>query len=291
MLETLGSGFSLLEINAIESQRIREYLLGQLPGEQQSVFEERLLTDNVLYEELLIVEDELIDAYLLNSLSTVEREGFESHFLATPENSQKVRFARAFRKYVTANMQEGATAVPLSEKETVEFPRPETTIARHPKSGWLGFLPIRNPAISYAMAAALVLLVVGVTWVAWKKWPSGQRNPGQLLAVALTPGVTRDAAESGKVIDLPRAIDTLRLELLLSDTSFQSFEAILLDAEGNTLATQPNLRSEIINGQTTVVFDVAAKLMPAGDYLAKLNGISGGSSEPVGTYSFSVRPR
>jgi anti-sigma factor RsiW len=47
-----------------------------------------------------MVEDDLIDDYLDGSLSEQESEKFEQHFLATTERREKLRFAKALRRYV-----------------------------------------------------------------------------------------------------------------------------------------------------------------------------------------------
>ncbi len=44
---------------------IQEYLLGLLDEDSRRECEQRLLTDDDLFEELLVGEDELIDLYLL----------------------------------------------------------------------------------------------------------------------------------------------------------------------------------------------------------------------------------
>src|SRR5436190_9490399 len=65
-----------------------------------SLVEERLMSDSTFYEELLILEDELIDQYVRGRLSESNQATFEKYFLLSPERRQKVRFARALSKYV-----------------------------------------------------------------------------------------------------------------------------------------------------------------------------------------------
>ncbi|HVG34293.1 MAG TPA: CHAT domain-containing protein [Pyrinomonadaceae bacterium] len=86
-----------------ENQKhIKHYLLGELSQEdQQRQFEEKLLTDDLLFEELLIAEDDLIDNYLSRRLTEKEKENFENYFLSTDERQRKLRFARALKKYVS----------------------------------------------------------------------------------------------------------------------------------------------------------------------------------------------
>lgn len=280
-----------MERNGTQQQTIRDYLLGSLLAEQQAQFEERLLTSDQAYEELVIVEDELIDEYLREELPASERESFEAHFLAAPAHQEKVRFARTFTKYVAAESavrpREGA-AVPLSERETIEFPRTKT---RPPtESHWLGFLPIGNPIYGYAMTAALVLVVVGIIWIGWRNLNSGPGDPGRVLSFVLTPGLSRGDAEGGNRLTVPADTGTVRLQLLLPENRHESYEASLVNAEGRTLTTNRNLPKEPVNGQPGVVLDVAASMMPAGDYRVKLNGVNpDGNSESVASYSFRIQ--
>jgi hypothetical protein len=276
-----------LETNRTQQQTIRDYLLGSLLTEQQAQFEERLLTSDEVHEELVIVEDELIDEYLREELAASDRESFESHFLVAPEHQEKLRFARTFRKYVAENaIQEGAV-VPLSERDTIEFPR--TKSSQPTKSRWLGFLPIRNPIYGYAMTAVL-LLVVGVSWIAWRNLNSSPRDPGSVLSFVLTPGLSRGEAERGNRLTVPADTGTVRLQLLLPEDRHESYEATLVNAEGRKLTTKGNLPKELVNGQPGVVLDVAASLMPAGDYQVKLNGVNpDGNSESMASYSFRIQ--
>ncbi|HEX8922038.1 MAG TPA: tetratricopeptide repeat protein, partial [Pyrinomonadaceae bacterium] len=90
-----------MALDSTDRQEIKLYLLGRLePEDRAQRIEERILTEQDYYEELLVIEDEVIDQYLSNELSSDEREAFEQYFLRTPERARKLRFARAFGKYV-----------------------------------------------------------------------------------------------------------------------------------------------------------------------------------------------
>ena len=58
-----------MKSHAKEQETIRQYLLGLLPPEEMSQLEERLLANSAFYEELLIVEDELVDEYFADELA------------------------------------------------------------------------------------------------------------------------------------------------------------------------------------------------------------------------------
>lgn len=282
-----------MKSNAGEQQTIREYLLGQLPGEQQSHFEERLLTDDEVFQELEIVEDELVDEYLRDELTPAARAGFESHFMAAPAHREKLTFARAFRKSLTNKVGlpgQAPSPAQSAEPRVGDASGMEAPPVRPPgrKKSWFEFFGIRNPALGYATAAALVLVVVGISWVVWRR-ASEPRDPGRVLSVVLTTGLTRDVSEGPRKVLVSADTDTLRLQLIIPDNRYQSYEAALVASDGVELTTKSNLITGAVDDQSTVIFDVPADLVPPGDYRVKLSGFNAeGRAESLASYSFRV---
>ena len=99
---------------------IRAYLLGALSEEDQEQVEQRFLVDQELFEEASIVEVELIDEYLNDTLS--EKEDFVRSFLSTPRRLQKVRFAMALEVYVS-DQEDQARAKAANEPGTRSWMR------------------------------------------------------------------------------------------------------------------------------------------------------------------------
>lgn len=267
-----------------EKPTIRDYLLGQATPDDSSRLEEQLLTDATLFQELLIVEDELIDQYLRNELAPTERQSLETHFLVAPERQGKLRFARSLRRYVDfakTESQESSSANLVDEESVVLKPPP--------KRGLFWFLPFSNPIVSYSLAAALLLSVGGVSWVAFnnsRNQPSQQ--PGIVYAVILTPGLTRDSGEIRK-FTIPPASGTIRLQLALPDNQYQSYKAVLHDSNGDIVLTMSNLKAQSANGQSALLVDLIPNVIPPGDYRITLSGLTAnGNSESVGSYSFRV---
>lgn len=77
------------------------YLLGEVSEEEQERTEQLYLSDPNFYEQLLIAEDDLIDAYAEGALPESRRASFEEHFLRSPERRARVGFATAWMTYVT----------------------------------------------------------------------------------------------------------------------------------------------------------------------------------------------
>jgi len=112
------------ELNLPNEEVVRRYMLGQASDEESSALEERLMSDKAFYEELSVVEDELIDDFLAGALTADEREPFDNYFLASPERRRKLEFSRAFRKYVARE----AFPNTAPQEDTIDPPRVEGAI-------------------------------------------------------------------------------------------------------------------------------------------------------------------
>jgi CHAT domain-containing protein len=84
---------------AIDEKTIRQYLLGEMAEAAAAAFEERLMSDDGLYEMLLVIEDELIDERAAGELSAEEQARFDTYFLATPQRRERLELALALYDY------------------------------------------------------------------------------------------------------------------------------------------------------------------------------------------------
>jgi hypothetical protein len=126
-----------------------KYLLGELTEAEQVQLEERFFQDAELSELLSEVEDDLIDQYVRQELSASDRERFERHTLITERRRQKVEFARALlqaeRSAVSAQVNQGSQVSRWAEI--------------------FAALRTPRPALSYSLAAAALLLLIGGLWL------------------------------------------------------------------------------------------------------------------------------
>jgi Uncharacterized protein conserved in bacteria len=106
-----------------EERSLRGYLLGETAPEEQRQIEERLLLDSGYVELLLIIEEELIDSYVRDTLSERERQQFQKHVLTTPERWRKLRKAKALRRYIN-NTQPIPAPAPVRELRSKVFWKP-----------------------------------------------------------------------------------------------------------------------------------------------------------------------
>lgn len=269
---------------AEEQNAIRQYLLGLLGPEQRPALEERLLTDDAFYEELLIAEDDLIDQYVADSISPAERESFETHFLVTPERQKKLRFARVLKRCVAARDEAVAEDAAESPEDDGEVSRPTPRWRKYLSS----FHP-RNRALAFSLAAAALIFILIGSWV-WLSGPRLRKGPHRVFAVTLSPGLTRDGGELKRVRISPDS-EEVQLRLALHGVEHQSYNAALLSAEGSTLLKAEGLNPVHSDGGRAVVFTAPPKALPPGDYVLKLDGINGdGTPESVGSYPFRILP-
>jgi hypothetical protein len=259
-------------------EKIREYLLGKSTSEDSVLVEERFLADDTFYQQLLVVEDELVDQYLAGLLPEAEREPFENYFLASPERREKLRFTRNLKKYVS---RAGADQSPVADLANVVAPR---NISRPPQRPQKKFSFWSHPIPSYSLAAAavIVMALVGVN-VYWNTLPQS----GKVLAVELLPGVTRGDATI-KQIKVPADTGTVQLKLRGSNfSSYQTFRAIIQTPDGSEISRQDNLRPDPASSDR-IICPVSATLLKPGDYNLKLSGLNQGEYQDIARYYFHI---
>lgn len=260
-----------MKLDAAAQSEIERYLLGSLPDERRLLLEERLLTDDELFEELEVAEDELIDRYLGGGLSPSDRESFEAHFLLPAERRRKLRFAAALRNYI-------ASAEGVGEARPAERPSRLWFLP-----AWLGARPATR-----AFAAAALVIIATASYVAYRSGLSPSRPTGEVLTVVLTPGLVRDAGETAKIVVAP-GVGRIRLRPQLEADEHASYGATLHTAAGRAVLTRDGLKAEASGGAKTVALDVPVDLLPPDDYRLKLTAPApDGSQETVGAYAFRV---
>ena len=275
-----------MQLDYKEQESLRRYLLGSIPPEEIAALEERLLTDTVFYDELLMVEDELIDQYLSGEQSGAERESFEAHFILAPERQQKVRFARALKKYLSR--------IDELESEDVVVAEPSPSgpvspvVPSKSKRSFLPFLPA-NPILAYSLAATFVVVIGLVTWMAVNRLKNpASGETGQVLAVVLTPGLSR-SLDSGQIkkISIPPETQTLELQLELAKAEYATYRAEVLRSDQTMVAMVEGLKPATTSAKASITVSLSASLFKREDYSVKLAGKrADGIYEDVAGYVF-----
>jgi hypothetical protein len=87
-----------------------DHLLGRLAPAQQDALEEAVFDDNTLHQELQATADDLIHSYLAGRLAAEDCRPFETHFLASPAQRERVEFIRELLTQVRRRAERASTA-------------------------------------------------------------------------------------------------------------------------------------------------------------------------------------
>ena len=244
----------------LDQETARKYLLGQLTDGQQEEFEERLLSEDELAEELQVTKTEIVDDYLTKRLTAKETEWLEQTFLSSPEGKQSLRFGATFQRYLSTN------------------------VAQSKKQSWIekltAFWHMQSTPLRAAAAVALVVIVVGIVWLA--RTPSPQSFATLTLANSIT---TR--SDGFKPTPIKLNSDALRLTLLLpsSDEKPNNYRVDVTSAEGKTKS------AEIVSkGDKSITVVIPAAELARGQYAAtgQAQGSDGVMRRIPGGYYFTV---
>jgi hypothetical protein len=251
-----------MSVDAESDDILRRYLLGDLaPGACESVERPLFSRDEIFWERLRLVEDELIDDYTRGALGADDRDRFEGHFLRTDERRAKLALARALADHV-------------ERREA----------ARRRAWDWL-----RRPrsAPGWAVAAAALLLIAVLPVFLWRVGPP--RLPQGTINVWLSAGLVRDVGGAIERVRIPPGCQVVRLRLEPGVPAHGGYRATVSDVTGDELWSQGGLSATPVEGRTAVTLTVPCDLLPEGDYYVRLHGVlPGGEATPVGRYDFRV---
>lgn len=128
---------------------IAQYLLGELPEEQQVEIEDRAFQDKEYLASITAVENDLIDEYVRDEMPENLRQRFEERFLASAERRKRVEFAKALTQVASEYaFKEKGAVTPISWRDSLD-----------------AFFRSLNPVAKFAMAAVALLVLVGGAWL------------------------------------------------------------------------------------------------------------------------------
>ena len=257
-----------MSLNRNDVILIRQYLLGQLAEEEQQAIEQRLLTEDALFEELEVTEDELCDEYVADELTPVDRKQFEQYFLSTPERQGELKFAAGLREYVAKKTKRSRTVTKGSWLE-------RTPLA------WIGQTQLSR----IAAIAAFVVVIAGAFW-----FIRMDRHPPTNYASFTLTLSNNNRADGGVVteINLPPKANVVRLYLNLPEALDQAthFRVELLKESGETLNIE---RVALV--EHAAVIELPATQLSRGQYALKLYVVKPDGTEGRinGSYFLSVK--
>lgn len=310
---------------AINDEMLKRYLLGSLSEDEQIQVQERFLADHESFEQLKLIEDDLIDEYVQNKLSKVDRRHFEMYYRVTPERRQKVEFAEDLQQALTIRQRSNWLRFVLGQWRAV-----------------LDFFATPHPALKSAYALGGIVLFIGgsallVTTIKLRgeleqlrseqltlmareqklqEQMSRERESNKQLneqlsrereqrhelqkQLAISPSpqastvsfvlvtdLIRRASGETKRLIVPKDIAFVQLRLVLeNEVEHKNYRAVFATAVGDQIWSE-----DIKNAAgKAVVVQIPAKIFASDDYTITLFDMdASGTLEEVGEYFFPVR--
>jgi hypothetical protein len=134
-----------------QNKLAEKFLLGKLTEDETIKIEENYFKNKTLFEEILIAENNLIDAYVTDSLSSEDQKLFENRLLLNPRQRKRVNFAKTLNNY--------SSSLPLAKEES-------NSATGAPF--WKSFIPkiISNkPILSLSVTLAAMLIFISGIWL------------------------------------------------------------------------------------------------------------------------------
>jgi hypothetical protein len=271
---------------------IRQFLLGQLRGNDRTAFERALFCDSSLEQRTRLEEIALADDYATRRLRDKDLNAFIQTF----------RFTAARRNQIEVSMSLNECFAPRAEAHRAE------------KS-----LTFKHPVWRWALAAMILIMLFATVWLVMKE-PQMVKVPRRFLHSnapvtptpevahhaehATEPGAHRDelppapsheaaldvivldsavSAENAPTVTLATLSDKCHLQLMLDGTSSATFLAELMTSRGELVYSQELTTAA---GENRISFDVSRERLVGGDYQVRL------TREPDGnlkTYYLRVR--
>lgn len=254
------------------TRRVVSYLLGQMSEEEAEQFEDECFAQKNWPAQIMLVEEDLIDAYLHDELTPEQRGLFELNYLTTAARQERVEVAAALLRQVCAR-DDAAAEPPVVAGGGGSWA--ERLKAFFGGSG-------RGLRVAWAVAAAVV--VAGGAWLYF----SQARSPRAVATLSLTSSVlTRSDGVRAKPIQLPPGTDALRVLMALPEraTPAPRYRVELDNEEGETVL----LPVERQDARAVTVLIPASRLA-RGQYALTLLAVGddGAEGSAYGSYIFTV---
>jgi hypothetical protein len=141
------------------------YLLNELSSREREQIEQRCFQDPDYFDALQSVEEELVDDYARGALTAAQRERFEREWLISPDRRERVETVQA----LIAALREGTPEIRPASIASVPI--------HHARPAWF----------PWALAAAAIIAAVGAAIIAavGAMWVVPERDPHRSDVVAV----------------------------------------------------------------------------------------------------------
>lgn len=279
-----------------QSVAARRYLLGQVTDAECETIEREYLEREDAFDRIAAAEDDLIEDYLSDQLTPLDRTTFERHYLSTPAHRVRVETVRRL-------MVQASRSAPMPGHGADD----STSMRWAPSWQWLAL------AASVILVSALVLSIVSPSGAdrvqradtlaptaepvrqlpaSSAESPRPAPKPPRVLALAIAPVAVRSASDALSVT-VPRGTDIVAIALQAeADGRALVPRRIAITTVGGDPVWQGPVR-DVRQARRGAVArgDVPADRLPGGDYVITLYGSDASGEQEWADYFLRVRAR
>jgi hypothetical protein len=190
---------------------VRYLLGGALPEEEQQDIEQRYFDDEDFFEEMELVEQELIDNYLNGRLTQEDQKSFEKHYLAVHWRRRRVELIRALDTALRDSRSGNATLVARLQER------------------------IRRVLAAAGRVAEECLSNAGIPSLVLNAVERSAEKPGSVVTLVSTTRIVRIVAEIGTALEYEAwtiAVESAGREIVwLQEDPFIRFDDQIATAE------------------------------------------------------------
>lgn len=273
---------------AVTDALLRQFLLGKVEDEERQRIESLFITDSVMNDRVLAAEQELMDDYLEDRLSTADKETFLSLYGDTEAQQRELGIAKSIQEWATNQPVTYASLISVWDRLRAR---------------------LLNPTIVIPIAVTAVLLIVLV--LVWVNSQRTDRNkqyylavqeqlaqlntlsslrelPAQMSPLTLKPAVVR-SVDPQPELTISSNVHFAELRLLwMQQEDYTTYQALVLSLGDKQSYTVSNLVLENESGKV-VRIRLPSGMLTRGNYQIELRGVAADSSKsPPEVYSFTV---
>lgn len=163
-----------------------KFLLGKLDEVESIKIEKKYFNNKAFFEEILIAENDLIDAYVTGIIPSQDQKLFEKRLLINPRQRERVNFAKTLAKYTSS--------LPLPEEDL------NTSTSKPSWRSFISQLISNKPMLSFSFSVAAIIVFVGGIWLAFDTNTTQDKQTGE-LAVIKAPQIIENRESINERID------------------------------------------------------------------------------------------
>lgn len=267
---------------------LREFLLGKLADDERERIEALFLTDSQARERVLTAEEDVIEDYLEDSLTKVDKERFISLYVQTHEQRRQLTITKSIKDWA-------ATQAKLPRA----LPATVTTWSRLRTR--LQLKPVFVVPIAVTIVIAICLAIVWLNIKEQRKHVAVEQElaqlnsptilrevPPQMISLELRP-VTVRSVESQTALNSRAEIRIVELRLpWIKKERYSQYQAEVRRVGDDESFTIRNLQAET-DREYAIRLRLPAHFLRRGSYQIYLRGIaSDAAASPAEEYQFAV---